>query len=443
MDDLSKKTALVYDYDANISLARRLRREFGRVLYFCPWKSKYPETLKLAIGSGFDDIKRVKHFSDVIDDVDLFVFPEIGDGDLQLDLVKRGKRVWGSRKAERLEYDRPLFAKTLEKVGLDVAPYKVILGLDEFEQYLRENENKWIKLNMRGDDETWKHVNYELSLPKLRIYRLRYGPILDEIVFTIVDNIDSIVEAAYDGFMVTSEDGKPQFPDIGFLGYEDKSQSHILTSIPYDDFPEQLRNVNERFAPQAARYNFRSAFGTECKITEDGKIFFLDFTARQPSPPGEIIQEMVTNLGDFFYHGAVGEMVPLQIADESDFGVQVNIYSDTSKTNWSTIRFPKELDHFVKLERCCKKNGKMQVLPMGNPSDEKRGAENIGCVVALCCDLKQAIEKVKDYCDQIKGDGLEFKTESLAEAIKRIKEGKKEGIEFTSDKVPEPATVLE
>src|SRR5690348_306912 len=341
MADLSQKTCLVYDYGYNIALARRLSREFGKVRYFYPWKTSDAESIKLSIGEGFPEIERVRNFSDVIHKTDLFVFPNIYDGDLQNDLVSRGKRVWGSRRAERLEYDRPFFYKTLEEVGLPVVPYEVLTGVDSLESYLRDNDDKWVKLNLRGDDETWRHYTWETSKMKVWALRQRLGPVSEIVVFTVVDNIESIVEAAYDGFMVASSTGEPQFPDIGFLGYEDKDTTHILTAIPYDDFSDSVREVNDKFSPVAARKFMRSGFGTEIKIVEEGDeqlSMFLDFTARQPRPPGEIILEQVTNLGEFFYHGAEGELIPLEI--EEICGVQVILYSENSRDSWVTLSFP-------------------------------------------------------------------------------------------------------
>src|SRR5690348_17163928 len=160
MGDLSDKSALLYDYGYNIGLARRLAREFGRVQYFRPWKETEPESLRLAVGTGFEDIERVRHFSDAIAGSDIIIFPDIYDGDLQRDLVNRGKRVWGSRKGERLEYDRPFFLETLGKMGLSVPKYKIIQGVNELERFCIENENWWVKVNLRGDDETWHHVKY-------------------------------------------------------------------------------------------------------------------------------------------------------------------------------------------------------------------------------------------------------------------------------------------
>lgn len=445
MDDLEQKVTLVYDYGQNIGLARRLSREFGKVLYYCPWKDTLPVTRRLAIGTGFPDIERVRHFGDVVDQVDLFVFPDIYDGDLQLDLERRGKRVWGSRKGDRLEYDRPFFLDRLEDVGLPVPGFKVFKGVDALQSYLEETKDKWVKLNLRGDDETWHHIQWEnLSERKLESYRHRWGPLADDITFTVVDNIDSIVEAAYDGFCVTSEDRVAQFPEMGFLGYEDKNMAHILTAIPYDEFPDSVREVNDLFAPELARYNVRSAFGTEIKIAKEGKEqvnYFLDATCRQPDPPGPIVMEMVKNLGAFMWHGSVGELIPLDI--EKEFGVQVNLYSSVAQSNISAIEVPGDYSDNVKLNNCCMRDGVIHVLPDEAVSESYKGTLNIGSAVATSDSIEDAIDQVKGVCEALDGLGLSAETDALAECLHRIKEGEKQGIEFTDGDVPEPEDVLD
>ena len=444
MADLSSLTCCVYDDGYNIALARRLAREFGRVRYFKQWKGTEPESVRLAVGSGYDDIERVGQFSDIINSTDLFVFPDIYDGDLQHDLEMRGKRVWGSRRAEKLEYDRALFLKTVEKVGLPVPDYEICEGIDELERFLSVNENQWVKVNLRGDDETWHHVKWEWTERKIEAMRHRYGPIGNDITFTVVAHIDSTTEAAYDGFLVTSPTGVVQFSDIGFLGYEVKNLSHILRAIPYEDFPDAVREVNDLFGPELAARYMRSAFGTEIKIVEDKggggqKNYFLDATCRQPSPPGEIIMEQVTNLGEFFYHGAEGDLVPLEI--EEEYGVQVELYSDCSKTNWCPIEFPPELERWVKLTRCCFRDGINQIIPETDVTSSPEGHERIGSVVALGKSIEEAIDNVKEYCGEVEGASVTAEVESLAEALRRIAEGEEQGIPF-SNEVPEPEIVI-
>ena len=439
---LKEKTVCVWDYGNNVALAERLTREFGRVFYFKPWQATAPETIKLVIGDGLPGVERVKNFFDpaVIHGSDLFVFPDCYSGDLQRDLISRGKTVFGSGLSENYEFKRELFAKTLKSVGLDVAPYKVCVGTTALRKHLEDHEDLWVKVNMRGDGETWHHENYTLSKRKLEGLEYQFGPIKEFVRFTCCESIPTTIETAYDGFLITSPTGEPQFPNKGFLGYETKNQAHILTAIDYDQFPEQVLEVNEKFAPVLAEKFYRAPFGTEIKIGEDGKNYFLDLTARCPEPPGSIVMEQVKNLGEFMYHGAKGELVDLEI--EKPFGVQVMLYSASAKSNWLTVEVPKEINRWVKLYNYCYADGAYQVAPhmVNNPYAE--GNEQIGAVVALGDSIEEAIDTVKEHCEEVKGFDTTESIEALMECLSRIRAGEEEGIDF-ADKVPEPVSVME
>ena len=439
-ESLQQKSVLVWDWGNNVSLAERLTREFGRVMYFKPWQESSPETLKVVVGDGLTGVERVKNFYDVIHEVDLFVFPDIYCGDLQRDLISRGKRVFGSGDSEAFEFKRELFHKTLKQVGLPVAPYEVCVGMSALREYLISNDDQWIKVNMRGDGETWHHENYDLSKRKLESLEYLYGPVKEQIRFTVCETIPTTIETAYDGFLITSPTGDPQFPTTGFLGYEDKNKAHILAAIPYEDFPEQVLEVNENFAPKLAEKFYRCNFGTEIKIADDGKNYFLDLTARAPEPPGSIIQEQVKNLGEFMYHGAAGELRELEI--EKPFAVQVMLYSSWSKSNWQTVQVPDEIKRWVKLYNYCHADGDYQVVPRDVNNPYSDGHDQIGAVVALGDSIEEAIENVRDYCGQLKAFDTSDQLEALGECLKRIHAGEDEGISFPG-KTPEPETVIE
>lgn len=442
-ESLQSKTVLVYDHGNYVETAIRLTREFGRVLYFKPWKAAGPKTNDLIVGDGYDNVERVEHFFDVVNEVDLFVFPEIYDGDLQLDLERRGKRVWGSRKGEEFEYKRGLFIETLEQVGLPVSQFKKCIGVTELREYLSEHDNQWIKIEMRGDRETWHHENIKISTPILDALAYFYGPVKELVPFWVFESVDSDIEAAYDGFLVTSPELRPQFPTTAFLGYEDKNQAHIVHAVDYDQLPEEVRMVNDKFAEPLAERWFRGAFGTEIKIVSelrDEGVFFIDATCRQPSPPGEIILEQAENLGELMYYGAEGNLV--EIEKSHDFGVSVNLYSDWAGSNHLPVQIPDAIRQWVKLSESYRHDGIDWVIPkiVNDPVTGRR--ENIGCVVALGDSIEEAIETVTQRCEELTSFDTTYQISSLGECLRRIREGEKHGIKFSNSRIPSPSTVL-
>lgn len=439
-ESLKDKTVLVYDHRNYMETASRLSREFGRVLYFKPWKDTAPTTQNLIIGDGYDEFERVTQLFEVIEEVDLFVFPDIYDGDFQVYLEKQGKRVWGSRMAEKYEYKRGIFAKTLKEVGLPVAPFSKVVGVNELRAQLKDKDDCWIKVELRGDRETWQHTNPETTGAIIDAISYYYGPVKNHIDFYVFDNIKSDIEAAYDGYLVASPDLKPQFPKDSFLGYEAKNRAHILAITDYDSLNESVRDVNDKFAPKLAQLKYRCQWGTEIKISENGESNFLDATCRQPSPPGEISLEIVKNWGEIMYHGAVGDLVEMEI--EKPFGVQVALNSPWAGNNYLPVPIPKELRRWVKLSESTRVDG-LDWIVTAIPDDPLGGwTKHFGDVVALGDTIEDAIELVKERCEALKIMDTEIQINALVECLDSIKEGEKEGIKFTDDKIPKPGVVL-
>lgn len=442
MADLSDKSVLVYDYGSNITLAERLTREFGEVLYYRPWKQADAKTNDKIIGEGIEGVTVVEHFYDVVHRPDLFIFPHIYDGDLQVDLVNRGKRVWGARRGDIYETDRMAFKRALKDVGLPVVPFKRCRGITALREYLLENEDKWVKTDMRGDGETWHHQTYQLSAAKLDAMAYFYGPAKEDVGFIIDDPIDSIIEVAYDGYMITSPDGQPQFPNIGFEGYEDKNMAHILAAAPYSDLGETVREVNDQFAPLLAKYFFRGAWGTEIKQCEEPtEFYFIDATCRQPSPPGQIIMEQVTNLGEFMYEGAEGNLIPIEI--EEKVGVQLQLHSSWAGANHEPIQVPEKDRRWYKIEDCYRDEDGIDWAVHASPDDPIQGWKKIvGSVVALGPDIKTAVELVIERAKELKSFDCSYQTSCLLECLKRIEEGEKNGVPFPVS-APKPKELLD
>ena len=169
--NLSDKIVRIYGYGLfECFMALRLKESFGRVELFVPWKGSYPTPIKTLIGEGLSGVVKVDNFFRDINKVDLFCFFDVGDGDIQDYLRSNGKRVFGTGKGDALEYDRVGFKKVLEKVGLPVAPYKVVKGIIELRKELEKDENngRWVKVStFRGICETFQSKGIKYSQPKL------------------------------------------------------------------------------------------------------------------------------------------------------------------------------------------------------------------------------------------------------------------------------------
>src|SRR5512137_1964280 len=193
---------LIYDNGLFVSWAERLTEYFDRVLYYNPCKNAFPKSNSRLVGTGIEGVEKVTDFWDVVDDVDLFIFPDVYDGDLQNELRRQGKRVWGSGKGEEIELHRWETKQLLARMGLPVQPVVKIVGLEALRDHLKSVDGKkWIKVSWtRGDMETWEHESYDLSEPRLDELENKLGAKKKVIEFIVEDDIPDAVEVAYDGY---------------------------------------------------------------------------------------------------------------------------------------------------------------------------------------------------------------------------------------------------
>lgn len=432
MTDLTTKTILVRDYGLFASWAVKLTEYFGRVLYYCPYKSAFPRSQQFVIGTGMPGVERLTDFWDVVrnGEVDIFFFPDVYDGDLQLHLVDLGYPVWGARKAEQLELMRWQTKMFLKKdLKMPVQPVERIIGIDNLRYFLMENENKYVKISMlRGDFETFRHDTYDLSKPLLDDVEQKLGPYGESKEFIVEDAIDDAVEVGYDGFTI---DG--QFPDPGMFGYEIKDVSYVGVIRPYRQLPQQVRETNEKLAPVFESYNYRGFWSSELRVVKDGTAFLTDPCCRAGSPPSELYQEMFQNWGEIIWAGAHGDLVAPKPAGK--YGVEVLIHSQWADQHWQAIYDDPKIRKWLKLRNLCQTNSTLYVAP------QVVGLPEIGAVVAVDDSLLGAIKKVVGYCEHIRGYSTDLNLDRIGEALDTIKQGEAQGIKFSDDPLPSRADI--
>ena len=422
LKDYSKLTAFVVDEGLFIELARKLSKSFGRVMYYSPWKCDFPKSTNYRVGSGIPYIEKIDDMFDHIDETDLFVFPDIYRGDLQNYLEKQGHRVFGGRKGEELELFRDDAKKQFKKLGLDVGKYEVIIGLDKLREYLKENDKQWVKINsIRGDTETFYSPSYKEIEPKLDELQHTMGPTRHDMKFVVEEAIENAVETGFDGYCI---DG--QYPNATIVGVEIKDCGYCGTFKKYSEIPKEITDFNEKISDIMKKYHYRGFFSTEQRITKNHKSYMTDATARCGSPPSELYQNMYENLADIVWFGAEGKMVnPIC---KAKYGVEIVINSVWGDKNWQPISFPEKIRENVKLRKFCIINDEYYIVPQhrGGPD----GKAELGAVVATGNTREEAIEKAKEYADQVKGYDIEICVDSMDKAQEEIDKLKDMGIEI-------------
>jgi hypothetical protein len=415
MTNYKTKSVLIYDHGTFVSVAERLAKDFGKVYYYSPWKSSFPQKKFTLIGDGIKGVERVNNYFDYINDVDLFVFPDLIDGDLQLHLESLGCKVWGSRKGEELELERVAMKKLIVKLGLPLGHYEVVKGVENLRTYLKEHKNIWIKVDcFRGDFETVKSINYEYISPKIDEIEANLGAFKNHVEFICEDDLPNRVELAYDGYTV---DG--QYPTKTLCGIEIKDLGYIGVCKDYKNLPDPVKEFNTKISPILKKYNYRNFFHPEMRIGKDKLGYVIDPAARFGSPPNEVYQELFTNLSDIIWNGAHG--VCIDPIPQGKYAVEVLVHCNWAERNWLPVQFPSKYKDNIKFRNVTVIDNQYYIVP------QYLGLPEIGAIVTMDDTIQGAMDKVNEIADEMKGYYIDIPCQSLDKATEEIEKLKSFG----------------
>lgn len=422
----SEITCCVVDHGLWLPVAQRLARDFGKVYYYKECERDFPTVAESCIGDGFDDVIRVSDFWKIKEECDLFVFPDVGFSGVQQELRNHGYPVWGGGDADKLETNRGKFLEALKDCELPVPSHVVIVGMTNLREYLRDKEDKWIKISkFRGDWETLHWRSWDEDATRLDFFAVKFGPLQESITFYVFDPIDTEIEDGSDLWCISRK-----IPSLVIHGMEAKDKAYLGTFSKFTDLPDPIQEVNNRFA-EMLPYEFRQFFSTEVRITEDGEFFFIDPTLRAGSPPSQVQTEMIENYGEIILAGAQGECLdPVPVAK---FGVQVVVESSAGDKEWTVAEIPDSIRRWFKPMGGCMVDNKYCF-----PPNERLLP---GWLVAIGDTAEEAIESLKEYQAELPS-GLECDLMPLADLLKEVQTAEEAGMEFTSQPVPEPETIL-
>jgi hypothetical protein len=423
MKDLADITCLTVDYGTFLSLADKMGEKVARSLYYSPFETEYRDARKCIIGTGLANVERVDEWQEMIGEIDLFIFPDIGYGGLQRYLRSIGKAVWGGNGASDLELYRTRFMEKLGQLGLPVAPSKVIKGLTALSDHLKTVEDRWIKVNrFRENMETWHHKTYAHSEPILEWLAVEFGGVAEHVVFVVQEPIEHAAEIGYDGWNI---DG--QFPEASFQGYEKKNQLYLGTWLEADQMPDEVKNVNEALAPYLKDIGYRSFLATEIRNE-----FFIDPTFRMAGQTQEHLLETCTNLPEIIWAGANGQVV--QPKFEAKFAAEGTLHYTAGTDHWMVLRVPEEVKKWVKLYGYCEVDGVCHFPPRKN--------DELGVVIGNGNTVLEAIDHLKANLDLLEKEPVSCDCSGFVELITQIEEAEEKGMHFTDQELPEPAAIL-
>lgn len=418
---------MVVDRGMCVSWAQRLAREFGKVYYHNPsWKGLVPRVRELLIGYGIPGVTMVRDFWKAAHDMDQFVFTAVLDGDLQEELVRQGKRVFGARSGENLELYRAEAKREMIAAGMPMNKFWVIKGISNLREFLKDHPNVFVKVPLvRGDTETFHAENFDLIEPKLHELAHDLDIAGEEMEFCAEEEIPDALEIGYDGLYIAGAG----FPKIAVNGVERKDKGYGGVVLPYDELDPGVLFVNERLRPLLEKYGVRGLLSTEIRQGKDEQPIPIDLTMRSPSPAGESEQELFTNWGKMIWFGSEGVLVRPEA--EKKYAVQACIYSDFADDNFLPVEFPDEISRWIKLFFHAKIQGKHRVMPQTCEFNE------VGWVVGTGDTMDEANDACREHAEQLKGYRLDIKLEALQDVLDEIHKGEKLGVKFSDEPVPE------
>jgi len=412
-------------------LAERLAESYKRVIYYDP-NAEDSETVNDAVlGDSFPPNPRFERDDDIWmrkKELDLVVIPDSKHCGMALELRSQGIPVWGSARSIFLEQSRETFVRVLEELGLEVPPYKRIIGIDRLREYLKDKEDQIIKISKhRRTMETKKWTSMDEDEAWLDMMAVRLGGVKNLQPFLAFESIDTPLELGFDTYHIGG-----RYPRLMLDGYEAKDNGYLAALKPFEEMPEQSRAVLEAFAPLLKQAGHANFWTFEIRVKDD-HFYPIDNTPRGPMPGTGSQGMLYKNLPKIIAAGAEGELIEPEAAGK--FAAEVGLCKKGFDVSWRSVRVPEELKPWMKLSGTCNVNGRSW-FPY-KPHDD----EGIGWLVAIGDTPAEIIDNILTY-KELLPPGVECSTEAMIELLREIHKAEEQGIEFTDEVVPEPETVV-
>lgn len=421
-------TICIVDNGLFTELAVRLARDFRRVLYYVSWEAEFPLINDRMVGAGMDNIERIEdpYLNRVVDETDIYLFPDIFHAGKQQLLARLGKKVWGSREGDSLETRRVWFRGLQEELGMPVPKSQVVRGYYALVDFLKDRGRCFVKTTskIRGSMETHEFKDFEQDRSWLEDLKVKLGGAREIVLFLVEEPIDTPFETGIDTYCV-----RGQFPKTPMQGIEVKGKLILCSAQSDSPTPKPLDDALSKLTPILAEFGYCNFLSAEFR----GEIL-TDLCARAPNPGIGVEMEMISNLGPIVEAGAGGELVEPEF--EFEFGIQAAIFHDHNQELWKQFRLPEDYRRWVKLMEFCEIDGLYQIIPR-RPFGQK-----IGWLLGVGDSIESASKHLHENAEALKDYPFDIKLDALEEAVKQAHEAEKAGFEFARQSLPEPAEIL-
>lgn len=387
----------------------------NKVKYWTMWESAQKFEW-YAIGKGFDFLEKERYPQDWYNWADCIVnFGVTGQGQItHLREVYPEKSIFGSGKCSKIEHDRWGLKKIIRDIGLSVNKTEKIIGVTELRKYLTKNKDKYVKINIdRGDVESFYAKDIDSVDLKLDELSSMLGPFKEKYEFIVEDAIHTECEVGFDGFFNGIDYLKPYI-----YGYEYRKQLYVARVS--DTLPKQIQETLDAFKPVLKKLDYRAGISTEEKIVSKTEHYFLDLTARLPSPLSALYPSYINNWSEVVYK--IGCKLPVKLDIKYKYLASLPLGSNHADKNWIELNIDKKDRDHIKFVSACKNDGKYYAV---------KGYSEVVVIIAGGDSVDEVLGILKKYADRIDADGLDKKSVFGIDHIKDIiKEGEKLGISF-------------
>jgi hypothetical protein len=418
MEDFKTRSVCICDNGIFQCLAETLGASFGKVYYHSPWVADYPSSYRTELGEGFAEYERIEDIWGVIDDVDLFIFPELHQGSLQEYLAKQGKRVWGSRNGEELEVYRKEAKEFFASLDIPQAPYEVCKGMTALRKYIksRDKDKLWIKISLtRSDTETFCAEGYDMVKNRLDDFEARFGPTAEYREFIVEDNLPDTYDLAIDTYCI---DGK--FPSKSLLGNEQKDEGYVGVVKDWGKFPPKMVDIYEKLSPALKEFQYRNFFALECRTGKDN-MWLSDPCCRVGSPVFELELHMIENLPEILWEGADGKLVDPEY--KGKYGFEVLLESLWVNEHPLLVEFPDKYRDQIKFRYATQFPDGLWIMP-------QRQGPALGSIVAYGESIDDCVAEVEEIAAEVKGIQIEAFTGSASKLKKNLEQLATWGVRF-------------
>ena len=419
---MSKLRALVIDSGGiYCETAVRFMRDCASVKY-CTYSDA---ELAGKIGLGLDGVDRVDSPFPHVDDVDFIFCPDTNSGDLVEWLKKHDYPVAGAGAVERIETDRKWARWEVQAGRLPVQATVWVKGITALKDVCQHPEKYFeggikqffVKVDngYRGFSESFKHLDYETSLPRIKRLDFKTGPFAEEIEFLCEELLEG-VEPGFDG---CTWQGEIIYPTLAGFEICKKSQIDRVYRTA-EELPEVYRTIHEGFKPEFVKHKTRFFYSDEMIVDKQGTPFLIDPTMRMPSPGGVSLQtEVMENFTEFCHGLATGKRVDPVM--KFKYACASPMSTEEARENFVCINFPKEMRRWVKLTQACKVGSDYYAVPP---------EPIVASVVALGNTVQETIGLCKERLEEVKFEGKQADDHGLDKMLEVIADGRKAGINF-------------